>query len=229
MFQQLHLPKVAGRLLLHSMPGCDESFVEFLAAAEAEGVETIVSLSPPDEIEAGSPDYARAIEEEDPRLPRMIAVAGRVFPHSEEETGAFYRAALLEGKKRLATGATILVHRGEDLSDAGTFAAALMGKVNLPLDQALELLASSGAAPKTDEQLGFLRSGVDELPEKLAQVDLTGDEGNPRAVVSIAIDLADRLGMDSDAIARELRGAGKAQAHTRFEQHFGEYVQIWVD
>jgi hypothetical protein len=87
------------------MPGCNESFVDFLAAAETEGVETIVSLSTPGEIEAGSPDYARAIEEEDTRLTPMITVAGRVFPHSEEETGAFYRAAL-------------------------------MGKLNVPLDQA---------------------------------------------------------------------------------------------
>ncbi len=98
-----------------------------------------------------------------------------------------------------------------------------------PVSRPAESLAARGAAPKTDEQLGFLRSGVDELPEKLAQVDLTGDEENPRVLVSLAIDLADRLGMDSDAIARELRDAGKTQAQTLFEQSLGEYVQIWVD
>lgn len=67
------------------------------------------------------------------------------------------------------------------------------------------------------------------MAKKVMQVDLSTDAGEPNVLRAIAGDLADRLGMDADAIQAEMRDKDKKGHVEVFKKYFGEHVQIFED
>jgi protein-tyrosine phosphatase len=156
-FREVQLPNVAGRLLLHSMPGRDEPFDTFLNQAEEERVSAIIALSPREEIARKSLQYAHALKHGDRRLPEVIEAPIPDFGVPEEEGVADFYAALAEGRHKLSRGETLLVHCGAGRGRTGTFAAALLCKLGLPLKAALKLVAAAGSGPETDDQESLVK------------------------------------------------------------------------
>ena len=63
MFRIVQLPdRVSGNLYLHSMPGRYETFSEAISSIVKLNIDTVVCLTPMNEILEKSPDYAEAIQ-----------------------------------------------------------------------------------------------------------------------------------------------------------------------
>lgn len=67
------------------------------------------------------------------------------------------------------------------------------------------------------------------MDKKIMQVDLSTEAGEPNILRAIAGDLADRLGMDADAIQAEMRDKDKAGHIEVFKKYFADRVQIFED
>lgn len=152
MFREVQLQNVAGRLLLHSMPGRYEPFDAFLEKAGEENVSAIIALSPREETARKSLKYAHALKHGDKRLPEVIEAPIPDFGVPEEEGMADFYAALSDARQKVSGGETILVHCGAGRGRTGTFAAALLCKLGLPLKAALKMVAAAGSGPETEEQ-----------------------------------------------------------------------------
>lgn len=67
------------------------------------------------------------------------------------------------------------------------------------------------------------------MEKKLYKIDLSTEEGEPNVLRAIAGDLADRLGLDADAIQAEMRGKDKRGHIDVFKRHFANHVDICED
>lgn len=57
-------------------------------------------------------------------------------------------------------------------------------------------------------------------------IDLTGPDGNAFVLLGNAQHLAEKLGLDSDAILAEMQAGDYEHLVETFDRHFGEYVDL---
>lgn len=153
-FRHVRLPAdVPGRLLLHSLPGRWEPLEEFRTASERESISTIVCLVPEREIAEKSPDYLAAL--------RRGELAGEIwrFPiedyQAPEDREAFARL-LDRTVDRLRSGEAILVHCAAGIGRTGTFAAGVLVRLGLALDEAAARVRDAGSHAENPVQAGAL-------------------------------------------------------------------------
>jgi hypothetical protein len=60
----------------------------------------------------------------------------------------------------------------------------------------------------------------------LKTIDLKSEQGNVFYLVSIAKDLSKKLNFNTNLVINELLSGGKKNAHNKFKQFFGEFVNI---
>ncbi len=142
-------PTVPGRLYLHSMPGRNERWDTFVEEATRVGIDTIVCLTPDEEIQVKSPKYAMAIRDGTLAWPReCFPIPDYEVPDDRKAFAAFVgRVADL-----LRAGKTILVHCGAGIGRTGTFAICLLMALGMERATAESAVRAAGSAPETDEQ-----------------------------------------------------------------------------
>ena len=153
--REVELPAgVPGRLWLHSMPGRYEPLDEAWTEARRLGVFSIICLAPLDEIREKSPNYARAIEEEQlPCSVRRFPICDYQGPDDDE---AFRRlaldiAALLRSDRR------VLVHCGAGIGRTRMLAIAILITLGLSATEASNRVKAADAGPERPTQEQALR------------------------------------------------------------------------
>ncbi len=135
-----------GLLYLHSMPGRYEPIAEFLMAIGSHDITQIVCLASEDEIAQKSPDYAKAITEEQIPVQRVCSPIPDFG--TPQDIASFY-ALVRETADKLRAGTNVLVHCAGGIGRTGTFAGCILKCLGLPLIP----LEESGSFPETEDQL----------------------------------------------------------------------------
>lgn len=156
-FREVTLPEgVPGRLLLHSMPGRDEPWSEFLKAAASAGVTDLVCLTPWAEMRAKSPEYAAAVESGG-ALPFEFHSAPVPDFDLPKDPDLFLRHVVETGK-RLESGAVVLIHCGAGIGRTGTVAVCVLRQLGVRYETAVRQVREAGSGPETEPQRELARS-----------------------------------------------------------------------
>lgn len=154
LFRRVRLPEaISGRLYLHSMPGRYEPLEASFAEAVRLGIDRIVCLVPPREIEDASPAYAQAIEEG--RLPcdrAAFSIPDFGIPKDRSAFAGFVSATasgLREGKR-------VLVHCHAGIGRTGTFATCVLLALGLSAAEAENAVGEAGSRPEILAQRQFI-------------------------------------------------------------------------
>ena len=155
MFRNVVLPKdaVTGRLLLHSMPGRFETWEYFSTEAKKYDIDTIVCLTPLEEVKTKSPPYAKAISEGSLEFSmKCYEIPDYGIPQNRDEFFDFvmHIAGLLQ------SGHRILVHCGAGIGRTGTFAICLLLTLGINSSEAEKIISEAGAGPETSEQIELI-------------------------------------------------------------------------
>jgi len=59
------------------------------------------------------------------------------------------------------------------------------------------------------------------------EIDLTGPDGNAFVLIGKASNLAKQLGLDKDAIQKEMTSGDYEHLVSVFDKHFGEFVTLY--
>ena len=156
MFRSVKLPdSISGHLLLHSMPGRHESWDAFIVEARRANLDTIICLTPEEEIERKSPSYAAARAAK--RLP--CGVENFVIPdlraptETEKKTFRTFVGNLADA---LRTGKICLVHCAGGIGRTGTVATCLLLELGVQFDEAKYKVEHAGSYPEVAEQEDFI-------------------------------------------------------------------------
>lgn len=155
MFRRVPLPDgVSGQLFLHSMPGRLEPFEAAKQEILDSAIREVVCLTPDEEIRHKSPEYAKAI------------AAGLPWRHVSHPVPDFgipddavaFTKVVTSVVASLTAGENVLVHCAAGIGRTGTFAAAVMCRLGVPLDEAIRIVRGAGSSAESDAQVGFLES-----------------------------------------------------------------------
>jgi protein-tyrosine phosphatase len=150
MFRSVDLPaSVAGRMLLHSMPGRYEALESVWIRLRSEAVTTIVCLAEKVELREKSAEYAQALE--DGIVPCRVLVFEVVDRGAPEDRDAFWVLAR-EIAGQLESGDTVLIHCAGGVGRTAMLANCVL----------LALGASPGAARSAVSRAG---STVETAPQ----------------------------------------------------------------
>ena len=156
MFRSVKLPdSVSGRLLLHSMPGRHESLDAFVAESHRANVDTIVCLTPDEEIERKSPSYAVA------RAEKQLAcdVENFEIPDLRAPTNAdkkTFQTFVVNLANTLRAGKVCLMHCAGGIGRTGTVATCLLLELGVDVNEAKREVEHAGSYPEVAEQEDFI-------------------------------------------------------------------------
>jgi protein-tyrosine phosphatase len=154
MFRRVDLPaRVAGKLLLHSMPGRYEAIERSWQQAKSEAVGAIVCLAEQDEIRLKSPAYADALEGGNvpcSMLPFEIPEGG-----VPEDRNGFWALAN-DVANRLQTGEVVLIHCAGGLGRTAMLAISVLLALGEPLKKAESAVSRAGSMIETMPQIEML-------------------------------------------------------------------------
>jgi len=143
-----------GKLYLHSMPGRHESFEQAKDDIRKYKISKVVCLTPLEEIRRKSPDYFKAIKEED--IPFDLLM----FPISDygipDHPNRFLQISKDIGSS-LQAGENILVHCGAGIGRTGTLAVITLIALGLSDEEAQMRVAIAGSFPETNIQKNFVK------------------------------------------------------------------------
>jgi protein-tyrosine phosphatase len=144
---------VAGSLWLSAMPGRFGTWRDFEAQARTRGLAVVVCLTPRDEIEELSPDYAQAVLRRATEYEWLHVPVPNfgVPPDARAFRGAIERIA-----QRIRGGDAVLMHCAAGMGRTGSAAACVLKALGLPTDEALQRIRAAGSNPQNAEQSGFV-------------------------------------------------------------------------
>ena len=156
MFREVELPPaIKGRLLLHSMPGFQEPLGEALDEIKREVVDEVLCLTSTREVEARSPEYARAIKN------NTVGAGMRQFPITDMSADAnpqAFAALAKDTAMRLQRGDTVLAHCAFGIGRTGTVATLVLMALGLAMPDALDRVIDAGSRPESMAQLQLIRT-----------------------------------------------------------------------
>ena len=154
MFRRVDLPaRVAGKLLLHSMPGRFEAIETVWHQLRSEAVGAIVCLTEEYEIRLKSSTYAAALE--------AGTVPCSVLPFEIREGGvpedrdAFWALAN-DVANRLQSGEAVLIHCAGGVGRTAMLAVSVLLALGEPMNQAESVVSRAGSKVETMPQIQML-------------------------------------------------------------------------
>jgi len=154
MFRRVDLPaQIAGKLLLHSMPGRFESLEKTWQQVESETVSVIVCLSEPHEIRLKSSAYLEALEAGSAPcsvLPFEIREGG--VPEDRERFWEFAN----EVANRLQSGEAVLIHCTGGVGRTAMLAVSVLLALGESVDDAEKTVSQAGSIVETMPQIEML-------------------------------------------------------------------------
>ena len=145
---------VDGKLYLHSMPGRHEDFEKAKDDMKKYKISKVVCLTPLEEIRRKSPEYFKAIKEEEIMFDLLM------FPISDygipDNPNRFLQIAKDIGKN-LQEGKNILIHCGAGIGRTGTLAVMTLIGIGLTDEEAQMRVAVAGSFPETNIQKNFVK------------------------------------------------------------------------
>lgn len=150
MMREVTLPAgVQGRLLLHSIPGLWEEFDAFLDEAAHQRLTLVVRLTDDEETRISSPEYADALEH---GLVPFELLSCDMPDHGVPDDRPAFRGLAHEVSRRLHRGEAVLVHCYAGIGRTGTFAAAVLVALGVPVRSALGAVYDAGSGPGSGQQ-----------------------------------------------------------------------------
>jgi protein-tyrosine phosphatase len=146
-------PTIAGKLLLHSMPGRQESWSDFQALAGRAGLGSLVCLTPLDEIAELSPDYHFAVTRGAVQF-RWECLPMRNFGLPDDAHG--FRRKVQEIADDLRSGGIVMLHCAAGIGRTGSTAACVLKALGLPAGEALRRVRDAGSNPQNAAQSGLV-------------------------------------------------------------------------
>jgi protein-tyrosine phosphatase len=144
---------VRGSLWLSAMPGRFGTFADFEKQAKATGLTVVVCLTPRDEIEELSPDYAASVLRKGQPYEWMhLPVPNFGVPPDADK----YRAAIQRIAQRIRGGDAVLLHCAAGMGRTGSAAACVLKALGLPTRDALDRVRAAGSNPQNAGQSGFV-------------------------------------------------------------------------
>lgn len=154
MFRRVDLPaRIAGRLLLHSMPGRFEAIERVWHQVRSEAVGAIVCLTEQYEIRLKSSQYAEALE--------SGSVPCSVLPFEIREGGvpedrdAFWSLAN-DVAHRLKSGQAVLIHCAGGVGRTAMLAVSVLLALGEPINEAESVVSQAGSTVETLAQIEML-------------------------------------------------------------------------
>jgi hypothetical protein len=150
MFRRVDLPtRVAGRLLLHSMPGRYEVLENVWDRVRSEKISGIVCLAERDEIRLKSVDYGRALESQSTPCPVLI------FEVPDREAAGdrfgFWKLAR-DVAARLTAGDIVLVHCAGGVGRTAMLAVCVLIALGEAPGDARSAVSRAGSTVETSRQ-----------------------------------------------------------------------------
>jgi acid stress-induced BolA-like protein IbaG/YrbA len=68
---------------------------------------------------------------------------------------------------------------------------------------------------------------INEKKQKQIEIDLTGPDGNAFALMAYASRFAKQLGLDKEAIIKDMMSSDYEHLLQVFDEHFGDYVILY--
>lgn len=154
MFRRVDLPaQIAGKLLLHSMPGRFERLEKTWQQVESETVSVIVCLSEPHEIRLKSSAYLEALEAGSAPcsvLPFEIREGGA--PEDRERFWEFANKVA----NRLQSGEAVLIHCTGGVGRTAMLAVSVLLALGESVDDAEKTVSQAGSIVETMPQIEML-------------------------------------------------------------------------
>ncbi len=148
---------ITGRLLLHSMPGIKEPWLEFVSQAKEEGLEQILSLTSIEEIRAQSPSYADAIANKTLLIHRIeLPIIDFGVP---QDTNTF-KQCIKTIADSLIKGKIVLIHCLGGIGRTGLATNCILQTLGVDQNEAQKRVKQSGSAAETQEQLDFMKNFI---------------------------------------------------------------------
>jgi protein-tyrosine phosphatase len=154
MFRRVNLPaQVAGKLLLHSMPGRFEALERVWHQLRSEAVCAIICLSEIYEIRMKSSAYAAALE--------SGTVPCSVLPFEIREGGVpedreSFWALAMEVAERLQAGEAVLIHCAGGVGRTALLAVSVLLALGHSMDEAESVVSAAGSTVETMPQIEML-------------------------------------------------------------------------
>jgi protein-tyrosine phosphatase len=146
-------PDVRGSLWLSAMPGRYGTWREFEEKARTSGLGVVVCLTPRDEIEELSPDYAAAVQ----RGRASFDWVHLPVPNFGTPPDArAFRSAIQRIAERLQAGDSVLMHCAAGMGRTGSAAACVLKALGLSSQDALDRVRAAGSNPQNAAQSGFV-------------------------------------------------------------------------
>ena len=154
MFRVVDLPlRVAGRLLLHSMPGRFETFERVWHQLKSDAVAVIVCLNEKHELRMKSSEYAEALEAG--TLPCSVLLCEIREGGVPEDRDAFWALAN-DVANRLQSGEAVLIHCAGGVGRTAMLAVSVLLVLGEPLEDAEGLVSRAGSMVETMPQIEML-------------------------------------------------------------------------
>jgi len=142
-----------GKLFLHSMPGTEESWFDFVSQLHEKRIEHIISLTPFNEIEKMSPDYANAIKKRTLSINRIeLPIKDYGIPKDFDN----FKQYIKKIAESLIKGENILMHCLGGIGRTGLTACCILQTLGLDQSDASERVKRSGSGAETLEQHNFI-------------------------------------------------------------------------
>lgn len=153
-FRPLPLPAgVPGRVWLHAMPGRREAWSDFVTLARAAALTRIVCLTPWREVEAGSPAYAHAIQQQQLPCPWQALPMADFGLHADAQA---FADGVRELAQALRASESVLLHCAHGIGRTGTVAACVLKSLGLATEDALHTVQRAGSNPQSALQSGWV-------------------------------------------------------------------------
>jgi protein-tyrosine phosphatase len=154
MFRRVELPKrIAGRMLLHSMPGRFETIERVWQQLKRDAVGAIVCLAEDYEIRLKSADYAEALQAGSvPCSVLSLEVREGGVPADRERFWALVQGVAC----RLESGDVILIHCAGGVGRTAMFAVSVLLALGEPITEAESVVSRAGSKVETMPQMEML-------------------------------------------------------------------------